>query len=196
MHRILMPGAVLVGAFLVLACGEDSPLTPGPEAARRAELSPSATRGRETVPFKQSYEAVGTLAPAADCPVLQERLRGGGRATDFGRYTVTNSHCIDPATGALTQGVFVQSIASGDQVSGTYTGTATPVPDNAGEPANIGTFTVEVLVEFTDGTGRFTALSGTATGHGTARIDFSLPEPRSEVSLRFEGQISSPGSLK
>ncbi len=185
-------------AFLVSAgCDPHSPFSPNAGSPQSDALRISASHGNlETVPYKESYEARGILGPDAECPVLQERLEGRGTATHFGRYSIINSHCLDPATGALTNGVFVKAIASGDQVLGTYSGTATPLPPEPGDPPFIGRFAINGDLQFTGGTGRFSGLSGTATMRGTSRVDFSQPAPTSEVVLRMEGEISSPGSLK
>ncbi len=189
---------VLLGTALLFSMGCDPHSSFGPAAGspQSDALRVSASHGKvKRVPYKESYEARGILGPAAECPVVQERLEGSGTATHFGRYTITNSHCLDPATGALTQGVFVKIIASSDEVFGTYSGTATPLPPDPDDPPFVGVFAIDGTLQFTGGTGRFSGLSGTATMRGTSRVDFSQPAPTSEVSLRMEGEISSPGSL-
>ena len=146
------------------------------------------------VPWKESYAASGTITPGARCPAPQllVSLAGGGTATHVGKYTIVNSHCVDPGTGALTDGTFVKTAANGDQIFGTYTGGSTVIQP----PAPIAIFTITGTINFTGGTGRFTGATGTATMSGSLRADFSQADVPTEVTLVMVGDISSPGSTK
>jgi hypothetical protein len=121
-------------------------------------------------------------------------LAGGGTATHVGKYTIVNSHCVHPSTGALTGGRFVKIAANGDRIFGTYTGNSTVIQP----PAPIAIFRITGTITFTGGTGRFTGATGTATMNGSLRADFSQPNAPvpANVTLVMTGSISSPGSTK
>jgi hypothetical protein len=120
-------------------------------------------------------------------------LAGGGTATHVGKYTIVNSHCVHPSTGALTGGRFVKTAANGDRISGTYTGNSTVI-----QPPPIAIFRITGTINFTGGTGRFSGATGTGTMNGSLQADFSqpgVPAP-ADVTLEMIGSISSPGSTK
>ncbi len=116
----------------------------------------------------------------------------GGTATHVGRYTITNSHCLDLATGAFTGGTFTKTAANGDQLSGTYSGIGTVIV----APNPVGEFAVNGTLTFTGGTGRFAGATGTVSMTGQESIDFtSLPFP-TIINLVFNGSISSVGAAR
>jgi len=146
------------------------------------------------VPWKESYTASGTITPGARCqtPQLLVSLVGGGTATHVGKYTIVNSHCVDPISGALSDGEFVKTAANGDRIYGTYTGGSTAI-----QPPPRAVFRITGTIEFTGGTGRFSGATGTATMNGSLRADFSDPSfVPADVELVMIGSISSPGSTK
>jgi len=176
--RLALPASLALG--FVLACGENEPGAPTqPTATPLAEVSR---------PWKESYQSSGTLAPGTRCPapLLLESDAGSGTATHIGRYTIVNSHCLNPSTGELTDGSFLKTTANGDQLSGTYFGQATVVQS----PAPIGTFAVSGSLTFTGGTGRFANASGTVTMTGKQTADFSQQPVVTETALTMEGTIS------
>jgi hypothetical protein len=97
-----------------------------------------------------------------------------------------NSHCLDPATGALTNGTFVKTAANGDQLFGTYSGNASVIQP----PAPIGIFAISGTLTFTGGSGRFTGAAGTTTMSGTERADFSQTPVATQAELTMVGEIS------
>lgn len=146
-------------------------------------------------PWKESYEASGTIAPDASCPgLLLVSLQGGGTATHVGRYAITNSHCLNPSTGAFTNGVFVKTAANGNQLFGTYVGNSTVIQ----VPQPVGIFGITGTLSFSGGTGRFAGATGTVTMNGTLRADFSQPGAPipTDARLVMIGEISSPGSAE
>jgi hypothetical protein len=175
--------AVLLAACLGNAACESS-LTDPP-------VLPPLARGGSDLPFKESYEAAGTIAPAASCSpgTVLVALQGGGTATHMGRYTISNSHCLDLATGAFTSGVFVKTAPDGDRLVGTYGGGGTileaPTP-----PDLVGRFAISGAVEFAGGTGRYADASGTAVMRGTQVTDFSAQDWPTQISLDMEGSFS------
>ena len=178
--RLLGPGS-LAALGLLIGCSDTSPVSP-------SSTSPlplaSVSHPR---PWKESYQASGTIAPNAGCPGPQPQflvsLNGGGTATHIGKYTITNSHCVDPTTGELTSGSFVKTAANGDQIFGTYAGSSEPAPG--------GGFRVSGRVTFNGGTGRFARATGSTNLEGALQADFSGPPPWStRTTLTMEGTIS------
>lgn len=177
---------LLMAGALAAACDGSAPTDPG------AEPGPRPSQSLTQVPFMEEYRATGTITPSASCPAgtLLVSLDGGGTATQVGRYTITNAHCLDLATGAFRNGTFIKIAANGDRLFGTYTGAGTVLVP----PAPVGRFAVSGTLTFTGGTGRFAGATGTLAMQGTQVTDFSLPDLPTEVALRFEGTISSTGS--
>jgi len=139
-------------------------------------------------PWKESYHSTGTITADARClaPLLLESYQGGGTATHTGKYTIVNSHCLDPASGALTNGTFLKTAANGDQLFGTYMGSASVIQP----PAPIGIFRITATLTFTGGTGRFNGATGTTTMSGTEQADFSTTPIATQVELTMVGEIS------
>jgi hypothetical protein len=189
------PHPILLTLLAVSLAGCDGrpPTAPGADPAAAAGRFEAAQANR-VVPFKEEYTASGTIAPSAACAAgtLQVALDGGGTASHVGRYSITNSHCLDLATGVFTNGTFVKTAANGDQLFGTYSGVGTVIVP----PAPIGQFRVSGTLTFTGGTGRFAGLTGTASMSGVQTTDFSLPDFPTTVTLHMEGAISSVRSVR
>jgi hypothetical protein len=192
-HRFLSTSNSVLALFALVGCDQSAPLAPFGESTT-AQLTPAAASGLQMVPWKESYEASGTITLDARCPtpLLLVSLEGGGTATHVGKYTIVNSHCVDPSTGALTSGTFIKTAANGDQIFGTYTGSTTIIQP----PAPIGIFGVTGTLTFTGGTGRFAGVTGAATMSGSLQSDFSQPTVPTDVMLVMIGSISSVGSTK
>jgi hypothetical protein len=185
-HHLLRITGSLVALGVLIGCDQTSSVSPssGSSAA-------GPTVEAQLVPWKESYQASGTLAPDGSCPASQllNVLEGGGTATHVGKYTIVNSHCVDPATGALTNGSFIKTAANGDQLYGTYVGNSSVIQP----PAPIAIFGVTGTLTYTGGTGRFAGTTGTATMEGTLTADFSQQPISATSTLRMVGEISSPG---
>ena len=179
-HFLTASSLVALGALL--GCDQTSSVSPS---------TTSSTVEAQLVPWKESYQASGTIAPDARCSASQllTVLEGGGTATHVGKYTIVNSHCVDPATGALTGGSFTKTAANGDQLFGTYVGSSSLIQP----PAPVGIFSVTGTLTYTGGTGRFAGTSGTARMEGTLTADFSQQPITATSTLRMVGEISSPG---
>src|SRR5829696_4089809 len=158
-HPHLLSLGSLAALGLLIGCDETSSVSPA------SPLPPASAS--EARPWKESYQSTGTIAPGARCsaPLLLVSLQGGGTATHIGRYTIVNSHCVDPTNGGLTEGTFVKTAANGDQIFGRYVGSSIPTGP--------GTFTISGTVTFAGGSGRFADASGTTTMAGTLDADFS-----------------------
>lgn len=186
MSHHLITASTLVGLGILMGCDQTSSVSPSSGSS-----IPGATAAAGLVPWKESYQASGTIAPDAQCPAPQllTILEGEGTATHVGKYTIVNSHCVDPVTGALTDGSFTKTIANGEQLFGTYTGNSTVIQ----APAPIGIFGVTGTLTYTGGTGRFTGVTGTASMEGTLTADFSQQPVTARSTLKMVGEISSPG---
>ena len=172
----------LVALGILMGCDQASPVSPSSAVSIPLE---------RLVPWKESYEAAGTIAPHPSCTNSQllTVLEGGGTATHVGKYTIVNSHCLDPATGAFTGGTFTKTAANGDQLFGTYVGNSTVIQP----PAPVGIFGVTGTLTYTGGTGRFAGITGTASMEGTLQADFSQQPVTATSTLIMVGEISSPG---
>jgi hypothetical protein len=147
------------------------------------------------VPFKESYRATGHLVDPTGCPAgwLKFHFEGQGQATHLGRYSITNSHCVNLDTEVFVQGEFVKTMASGDQLYGTYAGETSVI--TAPSPCIAVLATVGDL-SFTGGTGRFAGAQGNTTMTGTQRIDVCTADLQAVAELSMEGSISSVGTSK
>ena len=182
-HRFPLGG--LAALSLLIGCDQSSsPVSPS--GASSADIPMATSAGSR--PWKESYHSTGTITAAAQCPspLLLESYRGGGTATHTGKYDIVNSHCLDPATGALTNGTFVKTVASGDQLFGTYVGSASVIQP----PTPVAIFAITGTLTFTGGTGRFTGATGTTTISGTEQADFSQTPIATQDELTMVGEIS------
>ncbi len=88
--------------------------------------------------------------------VLHTVDTGRGQATHLGLYTLAATQDIDVVTGTVTNGAFTLTAASGDTVSGSYSGQALP-----------GLVGYTVSGPITGGTGRFAGAMGFLVWNGT-----------------------------
>jgi hypothetical protein len=181
-HHPLSLGS-LAALGLLLGCDQTSSVSP----SGTSSLIPMANAA-VPLPWKESYQSTGTITADAQCPspLLLESYQGGGTATHVGNYTIVNSHCLNLVTGALTGGSFVKTAANGDQLFGTYVGSASVIQP----PSPIGIFSISGTVTFTGGTGRFAGATGTTTMAGTEQADFSQTPIATQVTLTMLGTIS------
>jgi hypothetical protein len=150
---------------------------------------------RTDVPITGSYRAIGHIGTAPRCDalgLLHVSLEGGGIESHGGRYTITNSHCLNPATGDFSAGTFRKITASGDELHGTYAGTSSVIQ----APAPVGIFAIDGHLVFTGGTGRFADATGSQHMLGTQTSDFSQPDVPTSVELSLIGTISTVGSTR
>jgi hypothetical protein len=183
---------LLLAAAVVLTACDDT----GPTAPQLADTGPTVPQlARTQVPITSSYRAQGTIGTAPRCDalgLLYVSLEGEGIESHVGRYTIRNSHCLNPATGEFTAGSFQKVSASGDELSGTYEGTSTVIQ----APAPVGIFAIEGQLTFTGGTGRFANATGSQEMVGTQTSDFSQPGVPTTVELSMTGTISTVGSTR
>jgi hypothetical protein len=187
MSRALLLLAAAVG---LTACDA------GPTAPQIANSQFAANANHlAQVPVTSTYRAQGTIATAPRCDtlgLLYVSLEGEGIESHVGRYTIRNSHCLDPATGEFTAGRFLKVGVNGDELSGTYEGTSSIIQ----VPAPIGVFAIRGQLDFTGGSGRFANATGSQEMAGTQTSDFSKPGVPTTVELSMVGTISTVGSAR
>lgn len=185
--------APAVLALWALACSEaaTSPVGPADTTELDGVAGVSATEKAVTVPFRATYIIrAQLLLPGqpgypARCPTGPTNAAGPamgeGHATHLGRVMETENTCIDFATLQLTLGEFTFTAANGDQLSGTFEGSASfdPPPPNAN---------LFCTWEITGGTGRFVG----ATGDGVCVDSRQLGDGRSLIG--FDGWITYDAS--
>lgn len=166
--------ALLAVPFLALACSDT-------EQATLLD-PPSISAVAKPVPFRATYIVAGPLLFPGDpayptrCPTGPTNAAGlgtgEGHATHLGRFTETESSCLDFATFALTLGEFTMTAANGDELWGEFEASASfdPPPPNAN---------LSCTWELVGGTGRFVGATGAGVcvdsrqlGDGTSRIGF------------------------
>lgn len=176
MKNITLISLVIGTAILVIGCGEQTGMSPNSSDENFVALSKAA------VPFKADFQTSFTfLSPP---PVVTLEITGSGNETHLGKTTFFSNSTVD---GTVVPNIQTGSIdmtgANGDQLIGSFSGTATP-PDANGNVTFSGDYTIS------DGTGRFTGASGSGTYNGDANIFIGTGQ------LSFIGTVSSPGSLK
>jgi hypothetical protein len=181
---------LLLAAAVGLTACDDA----GPTAPQLANAGPTAPRPASIqVPITSSYRAQGTIGTAPRCDalgLLYVSLEGEGIESHVGRYTIRNSHCLNPVTGEFTAGLFHKVAANGDELFGTYEGTSSVIQ----APAPVGIFAILGQLAFGGGTGRFANATGSQEMVGTQTSDFSQPGVPTTVELSMTGTISTVGS--
>lgn len=142
-----------------------------PAQAAAADQLP--VNGAETGTFQ-------LLGPCETGGIVLE-VTGTGHSTQLGNYRGDYRECLDPATGAVTNGTFTLTAANGDKVFGTYGGQAFPTDD----PSVVNYVDPGVV---TGGTGRFEGAGGTLTTSGLANL------ATGEYQGTVTGSVSRPAS--
>jgi hypothetical protein len=123
---------------------------------------PMQAAADDQMPLKGAESGTFGLSVPCEGGVVLD-VAGTGHTTQLGNYSGRYRECLNPATGAVTDGTFTLTAANGDKVYGTYSGQATPTQDpnvvNYEDPGVI-----------TGGTGRFADASGTLTTSGLANL--------------------------
>lgn len=179
----------LCAAALSIGCaGSSSPTAPTGAAPAAISLNGSmsalsvmgdsakSSHAAALVPFKGSLE--GKYGePSGVFPIFHESIAGEGHATHLGGYTLAIDETVN-LLNASAVGTLVLTAASGDTVTGTFTGHAQPGPLVA--------ITEEVTI--TGGTGRFAGATGSFV------IDRVFDPAKRTTTGSFAGSISSTGA--
>jgi hypothetical protein len=153
-------GIVTAGVALVLllaGCTDVDPVGV-PDAADQTALSPAGalhlpgSAGAVARPVQQT--STGVLWPTGYCDetagIARWWIEGSGTASHVGCFSIGKSMCLDPGTGAVTEGDGVLVAANGDRIHMVFTGQVVqPAPP-----------TFELLYEIVGGTGRFENTAG------------------------------------
>jgi hypothetical protein len=183
----MLSAGVLVG---LLGCSAETATEPRPGLSQPPEGNPATAT--KLLPMKETYTATGGAGASQACGGrLLISLAGGGQATHVGRYTVTNFHCLDFATGIFTDGAFTKVAANGDLLRGEYTGFSRPLP--AGDDHCVLRFRLDTSLRFTGGTGRFIGATGQATLIALQETNVCQAGFPTSVAGRIEGRISQIG---
>lgn len=129
----------------------------------------------KATPFKMRVSVVGFPTGTRCAPLLTVVSTGSGNATQLGRFTIVQSHCVNPATFAFTDGEATMTAANGDLLYGTYSGQLIPIAPPV----------FEILGRFSHagGTGRFANATGEGVATGT--LNFAT----GEAVLELDGWI-------
>jgi hypothetical protein len=125
-------------------------------------LSAQASAADRT-PLKGSEAGTFQMLGPCDAGGVILDVTGSGHAAQLGDYTSHYRECLDPATGAVTDGTFTLTAANGDTLFGTFSGQAVPT-----DTPNVVKF--DDPGEITGGTGRFAGAGGAFTGSGLANM--------------------------
>jgi len=121
-------------------------------------------------------------------PNILVTLGPGTGSSNLGSFTQTLSHCSNPATGSISNGLFTLDFGNGNTIFGTVAGTITLPPVGGLAP-------FEKIFTLTGGTGLFAGATGgfTATGianfgNASSQANFSgtintVPEPATMLLL-------------
>lgn len=165
MKRNVLP--VVLAAVTLAACeSATAPSTAVDESNQAAVLSGSANSAAVPIELRIKQVSSGETQVIGWCDeaagVVIHAAPGTGTATHIGRFEVQQTQCVNPATGAATDGVATLTAANGDEMYMTYDGQFVP----GVEPP-----TVDLFYTLNGGTGRFTH----AEGEIAIRVVFTSP---------------------
>ena len=140
----------------------------------------AASRAADHVRLKSRDFGTFGVTPTSDPQVVLTRDSASGEATSFGRYTLVAHEFINVATLTVQGGAFTMTAATGDTLTGEYSGQAV-----AELPTIIH---YDVSGPITGGTGRFAGATGIITFDGFADLQTGL------LTDRIVGAISSRDS--
>jgi hypothetical protein len=154
--------SALALAIFLAACGAGSHDALNPVAPNAPAVTAAAAPGGPATP---SREVTGTLKGRLDFPLwgsewweIYGDTTAQGTVTHLGLSVLRARHIPDFDTATLREGEFTLVAANGDEITGTYEGTAAMDP----ERPDLGHASVTMTV--TGGTGRFAGATGTLTG--------------------------------
>lgn len=146
-HAVSRAVVALAGVLVASACADTLPtqvLSESPDETWAA----SQSAGRMVVRSLEEHSS-GQLMPVGPCATgIEFTAIGAGTATHVGRFDISLSWCMDPATGVIGNGQALVTAANGDQIAMTSTGQAVSPVDLSFQMVIIG------------GTGRFDGSTG------------------------------------
>jgi hypothetical protein len=140
---------VIVLLILVTGCNlEEDPLSIAPENGNQFHELPA---GNQMLPFSGKILGSFVATPTIDTTVYLSVAHATGIATHIGRFTKVTSDTVNLSTLHIG-GSFIMTAASGDQLTGVYSGSFSFGPQN--------TMSWVLNSSFTGGTGRFANATG------------------------------------
>ena len=124
---------------------------------------PMQAAANDRLPLEGSEAGTFKLLGPCETGGIVLEVTGSGHAAQLGNYSGRYRECLDPATGAVTEGTFTLTAANGDKVFGTYSGQAFPTDD-----PNVVKYEDPGVI--TGGTGRFAGTHGSLTTSGLANL--------------------------
>jgi len=92
-----------------------------------------------TVPFKMTFDGVRSILPGSTLPgPVYIKLEADGNATHWGRFHLSETHTLTTVSVKefkITDGLATFTLANGDIVTATYTGTAHVLPTTSPNPS-------------------------------------------------------------
>jgi hypothetical protein len=156
-HRSALAIAGVALALILAGCTDADPVGV-PDAAQQTAVLPASTLhfsssgSAAARPVQQTSS--GMLWPIGFCDeaagVARMWIEGSGTASHVGRFSIGKSMCLDPTTGAVTDGDGMLVAANGDRIHMEFIGQLVEL-----EPP-----TFELLYAIVGGTGRFENAAG------------------------------------
>jgi hypothetical protein len=149
---------------------------------------PTASLGASEagLPFKAVFSATSTVEEdARRCPGgLKATVRGGGLATQVGKFTALQTHCLNPSTDpfGFTNGLYEFTAEDGSTIGGQYGGRIVPTATSNGD----GQFYVDAAFSITRGTGRLRGARGGGSASGL------LTPANGDANVVLDGNIHIP----
>ncbi len=146
-----------------------------------AAVSPIATAGPTSVPFKATLATQEKLGVMSTCPsFFGGTTTGSGHASHLGALTGFSTDCVAPSTSGtftFTKGELTLTAANGDELHASYSGTLSPT-------ATPPIYSIAGTYTLTGGTGRFSGANGTGTLQGLENMTTN------QGQLQLSGTIS------
>ncbi len=176
--------SVLLLAFsvvLMAACSQ-SPAAPSRSIGAAAPVT-AAVSHEQAVPISGMVEGEVTYAtPIAACGMrVPITISSTGTVSHMGDVVFSAQHCLRMMDGSIQSVQLVITAANGDQLRGSYVGSAVMAPVGGINEAT-------ATITFNGGTGRFADARGTALMTGQVRND-GMEDPSWPCQWQFEGTI-------
>jgi hypothetical protein len=176
--RSIVLGFALTLTLVLGVAGSASSQEPDPTDAQ----GPSGAG----LPFKAVFSAKSTVEQdPSRCPGgLKVSVRGSGLATQLGKFTALQTHCLNPAHDpfGFTNGIYEFTAEDGSTIRGQYGGRIIPTPTSDVDAQ----FYVDAAFSITRGTGRLTGVRGGGSASGL------LTPSTGDAAVVLDGNIRLP----
>ena len=138
------------------------------------------------LPFKAVFTGTSTVEEdARRCPGgLKATVRGSGLATQLGKFTTLQTHCLNPSTDpfGFTNGLYEFTAEDGSTIGGEYGGRIVPTATSNVD----GQFYVDAAFSIMRGTGRLRGARGGGSASGL------LTPSNGDANVVLDGNIRLP----